>query len=310
MSEAISTCIRSSFRESDDDSDNADCAYQRPLARPDISEWDPTLFEQYRLRIATPRKSIGTPRSVTPEKVVAEGSIRFGVGNDARGYSHGLSGHQNDKLNDISRIPWSRVVSNVGGVRKDTPAKPSPPSLGRNEEIGELTTMPRAASNVVDDVDTSQRQQSYPRDDPIKEGANDRENVSFIDQSSSPANGVRAYRRRRQRGRRGIENALKLVTRCLQMDALNAKAYALRAELEARLGRRDRAITDFKAAASLDYGGSRSKINQVGTRATQRLCYAIATHAKAGMRGCIHVIHGRSRMIIVRPFLCLSLIHI
>lgn len=71
------------------------------------------------------------------------------------------------------------------------------------------------------------------------------------------------YSRKRTRKLKGLHGALELATRSLRKDGFNAKAYGLRAELEARLGRRDRAIADFKAAASLEVGDPRPRINMV-----------------------------------------------
>lgn len=69
--------------------------------------------------------------------------------------------------------------------------------------------------------------------------------------------------RRRVKRLRGFHGALELATRCLRKDGFSAKAYGLRAELEARLGRRDRAIADYSAAASLEVGDPRPRINMV-----------------------------------------------
>lgn len=80
--------------------------------------------------------------------------------------------------------------------------------------------------------------------------------------------------RRRKRKLRGLHGAMELATRCLRKDGFNAKAYGLRAELEARLGRRDRAIADFRAAASLEVGDSRPRINMV--------CKDVRLTAKSG----------------------------
>lgn len=285
MSEAISTCIRSSSRESDDDSDNNDDddgASRGPLARPDSSGWDPAQFDQYSLRTSTSRNSTETPFPAAPEavRVVAEEPSRFGGGKDTFGWSDGSPGHHNDERVEscVAVPPRTRVVSSDGGAGKAAAAAPPPPSLGRNEEMKESATKPRDASSVFDGVADSKRQQGGqpPRDGPTsKQGANDRASTPFRDHPSSPTNEARARRRHRQRGGRGMEKSLKLVTRCLQRDALNANAYALRAELEARLGRRDRAITDFKAAASLEHGGSRSKVNKVGGRSRCRVTAAL-----------------------------------
>lgn len=196
---------------------------------------------------------------------VAKESLCFGLGKDAFGCNDGPSGQHNDELyaSSVAVASGTRVVISDGGAGKASPLTPPPPSLGHNGERKGLPTKSRGASDVFDGVGDSKRRQGRPCDGPmIMKGVNDQKDVPFRGRPSSPTNA--ASRRRRQRGRRGVEKALKLVTRCLQMDALNAKAYALRAELEARLGRRDRAITDFRAAASLEHAGSRSKINQVG----------------------------------------------
>lgn len=299
MSEAISTCIRSSSRESDDDSDNNDDdgAPRGPLSRPDSSGWDPALFDQYSLRTSTSRNSTETPSPAASEavRVVAEEPSRVGGGNDTFGCSDGSPGQHNDERveSSVAAAPRTRAVSSDGGAGKTALAAPPSPSLGRNEEMKESATKPRGVSSVFDGVADSKRQQGGqpPRDGPtVKQGANDRESTPFRDRPSSPTNEARARRRRRQRGGRGMEKSLKLVTRCLQRDALNAKAYALRAELEARLGRRDRAITDFKAAAALEHGGSRSKVNQVGGRSRCRVTaalfiYTIASRAILPYRG-------------------------
>ena len=200
-------------------------------------------------------------------RVEAQESQSFGIGKDTFGCSDGSSGqHNGDRETSSAAVaPRTRVVSCDGGARKAPPVAPPAPSLGRYGESKGLPTKPRGASRVFDGVGDSKRRQGRPCDCPtITKGAKDQEDVPFRGQSSSPTNQARAYRRRRQRGWRGAERALKLVTRCLRMDSLNVNAYALRAELEARLGRRDRAITDFGAAASLEHAGSRSKINQVG----------------------------------------------
>lgn len=73
----------------------------------------------------------------------------------------------------------------------------------------------------------------------------------------------RLRRRRRKRKLMGYELALELATRCLRKDGFNAKAYCLRAELEVRLGRRDRTMVDYAAAASLEVGDLRPRINMV-----------------------------------------------
>ena len=78
------------------------------------------------------------------------------------------------------------------------------------------------------------------------------------------------HSRRRARKLSGLHGALELATRCLRKDGFNAKAYSLRAELEARLGRRDRAIADFRAAASLEVGDPRPRINMVRADADWR----------------------------------------
>lgn len=63
-----------------------------------------------------------------------------------------------------------------------------------------------------------------------------------------------------------LTRALELATCCLRADGFNARAYALRAEIEARLGRRDRAIADYEAAAEMESGNPWPKVNQVGLR--------------------------------------------
>lgn len=68
---------------------------------------------------------------------------------------------------------------------------------------------------------------------------------------------------RRWPGPSGLEKALKLATRCIDADGFHSKAYALRGELQARLGRKDRAIADYEAAALLERTDPRSQINQV-----------------------------------------------
>lgn len=60
-----------------------------------------------------------------------------------------------------------------------------------------------------------------------------------------------------------LERALDLATRCLAIDGTHANAYMLRAEIEEQLGRRGRAIMDFKAASLLSAGDPRPKINEV-----------------------------------------------
>ncbi len=75
--------------------------------------------------------------------------------------------------------------------------------------------------------------------------------------------GSRPRHHQRKRKLSGFEGALELATRCLRKDGFNAKAYNLRAELETRLGRRDRAIADYRAAASLEVGDPRPRINMV-----------------------------------------------
>lgn len=65
------------------------------------------------------------------------------------------------------------------------------------------------------------------------------------------------------RGSRGLERALKLATRCLEVDGSHADAYMLRAEIELRLGRKDRSVVDFEAAALLSVGDPRLRVNQV-----------------------------------------------
>lgn len=70
-------------------------------------------------------------------------------------------------------------------------------------------------------------------------------------------------RRPEHRGSRVLERALKLATRCLEIDGAHADAYMLRAEIELRLGRKDRSIVDFEAAALLSVGDPRLRINQV-----------------------------------------------
>lgn len=67
----------------------------------------------------------------------------------------------------------------------------------------------------------------------------------------------------RRSGSSGFEKALRLATQCVSVDAFNSNAYALRGELQARLGRRDRAIADYEAAALLERADPRPRINQV-----------------------------------------------
>lgn len=78
----------------------------------------------------------------------------------------------------------------------------------------------------------------------------------------------------------GLDKAIELTSRCLLADGFNAKAYTLRAEMEARLGRKDRAITDFQAAALLETGDPRSRINQVGRRLPYFNCILKSTPPK------------------------------
>lgn len=73
----------------------------------------------------------------------------------------------------------------------------------------------------------------------------------------------RPRRRTRKRKPRGFDRALDLITRCIRKDRFNAKAYNLRAELQLYLGWRDRAIGDYRAAASLEVGNSRARMNMV-----------------------------------------------
>lgn len=89
-----------------------------------------------------------------------------------------------------------------------------------------------------------------------------REEIVRSQRTGAP-NIPRLPRRRRKRKLRGYELALELATRCLRKDGFNAKAYCLRAELEARLGRRDRTMADYGAAASLEVGDPRPRINMV-----------------------------------------------
>lgn len=70
-------------------------------------------------------------------------------------------------------------------------------------------------------------------------------------------------RRKRQRVWKGLESARDFLNRCLDVDGAHAKAYALRAEIEGRLGGRERAIADFEAAAVINIGDIGPRINQV-----------------------------------------------
>lgn len=107
--------------------------------------------------------------------------------------------------------------------------------------------------------------------------------VEMLEEAKSPSEGGRPpvkqgkskssviYSQMPTRKLRGFHGALELATRCLRKDGFNAKAYVLRAELEARLGRRERAIADFRAAASLDVGDPRPRINMVCTKRSIQL---------------------------------------
>ncbi|CAB1115628.1 unnamed protein product [Ectocarpus sp. CCAP 1310/34] len=140
---------------------------------------------------------------------------------------------------------------------------------------------PRSASNVVhgladnviqDEGECPQparsdnQQEHRAGDKGLREGRlEDEESPLPLVRTAAANNPSRCRGVKRQRLPRGLNGALELVSRCLGTDGFNAKAYSLRAELEARLGRRDRAIADYKAAASLEVGDPRSRINMVGT---------------------------------------------
>lgn len=111
----------------------------------------------------------------------------------------------------------------------------------------------------------SQRRHSGPR---VEDGGDE-----LLKGQDSQTTAVTSRARCPRLESRGLDRALELATRCLRADGFHTKAYALRAELEARRGRKDRAIADLKAAASLDSGNSWTRINLVRLRAPQlRLC--------------------------------------
>ncbi|CAN0516496.1 unnamed protein product, partial [Ectocarpus sp. 12 AP-2014] len=109
----------------------------------------------------------------------------------------------------------------------------------------------------------SDNQQEHPAGDERQRGGRleDEESPLPLVRTAAANKPSRCRGGKRRRLPRGLNGALELVTRCLRTDGFNAKAYSLRAELEARLGRRDRAIADYKAAASLEVGDPRSRIN-------------------------------------------------
>lgn len=124
----------------------------------------------------------------------------------------------------------------------------------------------RGSQGRQDDCNEKRDQElQQPRVETLSESEKSPHEESARPAMTGGADGSRPrHYRRRKRKLNGFEGALELATRCLRRDGFNAKAYNLRAELETRLGRRDRAIADFRAAASLEVGDPRPRINMVG----------------------------------------------
>lgn len=168
------------------------------------------------------------------------------------------------------------------------------PAQEQDPQDGDLDSLEPGPGHEVDGT----RQHSMPKTDDGEEqdsqgdqGPDEQDLLDFepqrmgsLGEGESPREGrkpavvsgrsKRSPRRPRRRATKltGLHGALELATRCLRKDGFNAKAYGLRAELEARLGRRDRAIADYRAAASLNVGDPRPRMNMVCKDARLRAC--------------------------------------
>lgn len=291
LSEAISTCIRSAGPRASISEDSAEDAGAEKASRgppfpavTGIAAWDSALLQDYHRRVQAEKKRIADKAAADTYSEEAAGEVAH--------------------LSTSGSIGATLATAAVAAVAAATPPgdAPSPDDDDRPsfEEADTTSTnvgseaspqdcesgddgneQPRSVSNFVQGLaynvlqDEGEVSQPAGSDNQQEHRAGDeRQREDRLEDEESPLplvrtaaanNPSRCRGVKRRRLPRGLNTALELVTRCLRTDGFNAKAYSLRAELEARLGRRDRAIADYKSAASLEVGDPRSRINMVGT---------------------------------------------
>lgn len=296
LSEAISTCIRSaSPRASISEDITEDAGAEKASRSPPfpavtgIAAWDSALLQDYHSRLQADKKRIADKAAADTfsEGVAGEVTqLSTGGGVGATVAAAAAAAVAAATPSDVAPAPYDDdddrpffEETNTTSTTVGSEASPQDCESGH-----EGNQQPRSVSNVVHglahNVLQDEEECSRPaRSDNQQEhsAGDERQREDRLEDEESPLplvrpaaanNPSRCRGEKRRRLPRGLHGALELVTRCLRTDGFNAKAYSLRAELEARLGRRDRAIADYKAAASLEVGDPRSRINMVGSDPT------------------------------------------
>lgn len=235
-----------------------------PLARTGIAAWDSALAEEYRRCLASEKQEKNGGEAADVEAGIWELS-RSSANGDPSPCIQGSD----------TEAPWrkrssaaSSVTLATGDDRCEDTAYSTASSassltlLKKNDNARREDT---DGSSTSSDEDEGKEQNEVTRNEK-------RPGLALESRSSSQELEPSLGKESETRGYRcssGLESALKLVTRCLRVDGFHVKAYALRAELETRLGQRDRAIADYEAAASIESGDQRPRINQVRDCASQ-----------------------------------------
>lgn len=254
--------------EQDDEGENSDNDAQTPTEAPTlvqtgIAAWDAAIFdetqntarrERAEAMAAAREAKVRTPTAAAVIGVIPCGDSvveRRGVEKtDHASQGQGImAAFRTDERNQN----WTR------GSPTDESKPQTEGGKGENEEPvrgdGERETSEQGADETTEDSNDLPRKRKQPNT------GNDSVGSLLVGRSRFSTR--RRLSPRRQSGWSGFEKALELATLCVNVDGFNSKAYALRGELQARLGRRDRAIADYEAAALLERTDPRPRINQV-----------------------------------------------
>ncbi|CAM9131600.1 unnamed protein product, partial [Scytosiphon promiscuus] len=300
LAEAISTCMRSAGStpsELEGNTEGPSAGVDRAASSPalpfptmtGIAAWDSALLQDHRHRESATsprgRERSGSDRVAGPPEGPGI-DYDVGVGADAASFNEKYS-TQDDKA-IVESLTDTASSSDSSWASDDDLASSFDEKMPQDADDGNgasrhgedrpcLQTLPvdddrRQPDNELDDGDGdislprgSDDYRHTPADDPRPLGTLEERESFREDAAMRTITGAstrsRPRRRMRKQKPRGLDRALDLITRCIRKDRFNSKAYNLRAELQLHLGRRDRAIGDYRAAASLEAGNSRSRMN-------------------------------------------------
>lgn len=254
--------------EQDDEGENSDNGAQTPTEAPTlvqtgIAAWDAAIFDETQ-NIA--RKERAEAMTAAREAKVRTPTAAANIG--VIPCRDSVVERRRVETTDPAS-PGQGIIAafrtderNQSGNRGSPTAVSKPQTEGRKREIegpvrgdSERETSEQGVDETTEDSNDQPRKRKQPSKGNYSAGS------LLVGQPRFSTR--RRLSLRRQSGSSGFEKALELATLCVKVDGFNSKAYALRGELQARLGRRDRAIADYEAAALLERTDPRPRINQV-----------------------------------------------